>query len=221
MPEDDKPLALVTGASRGIGAATAKLLATKGYHVLLTARTEGALEEVEDEIHASGGTATLAPFDLTDGEATARLAQAVAARWGRLDVLIMNAAMLGDLTPVPHIDDKAFQDIFKLNVIANFHLLKVFDPLLKAAPKADIVALTSSVADDPRAYWGAYAASKAALANLVRTYVDEVANLGTVSAHIYNPGGTATRMRAEAYPGEDRSKLRTPEEVAADIVDLL
>ncbi|MGB3721470.1 MAG: SDR family NAD(P)-dependent oxidoreductase, partial [Pacificimonas sp.] len=198
---DGKPLALITGASRGIGAATAKALAAKGYHVLLTARTEGGLEETEDAIHQAGGTATLAPFDLVDFEAVDRLAQAVAGRWGRMDALVLNAAMLGDLTPLPHMDADKFETLFKLNVTANFRLLKAFDTLLRAAPQARVVALTSSVAATPRAYWGPYAASKAALENLVRTYGEEVGNLSSVAVHIVDPRGTATAMRAEAFPG--------------------
>ncbi len=218
---EDKPLALITGASRGIGAATAKALASRGHHVILTARTEGGLEEVEDAIHAAGGTATLAPFDLADFEAIDRLAQAIAGRWQRLDVLVLNAAMLGDLTPLPHVDSDKFEALFKLNVTANYRLLKAFDALLKAAPKAHVVALTSSVAQTPRAYWGPYAASKAALENLVTTYGEEVKNLADISVHIVNPRGTATAMRAEAFPGEDQATLRSPDDVAEDITALL
>ncbi|MBV7256828.1 SDR family NAD(P)-dependent oxidoreductase [Pacificimonas sp. WHA3] len=218
---DKKPLALVTGASRGIGAATAKALAAKGYHVLLTARTDGGLEEVDDDIHAAGGTATLAPFDLSDFEAIDRLAQAVAGRWERLDALVMNAAMLGDMTPLSHVDADAFEALFKLNVTANFRLLKAFDPLLRAAPHADVIALTSSVANEPRAFWGPYAASKAALANLTETYGAEMDGLADVKVHVVDPKGTATSMRASAFPGEDPSTLRTPEDVASEILALL
>ncbi|MHB9878264.1 SDR family NAD(P)-dependent oxidoreductase [Pacificimonas sp. ICDLI1SI03] len=214
-------LALVTGASRGIGAATAKHLAAQGYHVLLTARTEGGLEEVEDEIHAAGGTATLAPFDLSDFEAVDRLAQAVAGRWGWLDALILNAAMLGDLGPLPHSDPDEFETLFKLNVTANFRLLKAFDPLLRAAPKADVVAITSSVAKTPRAFWGPYAASKSALVTLVQSYGEEMDGLADVLTHVVDPGGTATAMRAKAFPGEDQTKLRSPEDVADEIAGKL
>ncbi|MEO0500736.1 MAG: SDR family NAD(P)-dependent oxidoreductase [Pseudomonadota bacterium] len=218
---DDKPLALVTGASRGIGAATAKTLAAKGYHVLLTARTEGGLEEVEDAIHDAGGSATLAPFDLMDSEAIDRLAQAVAGRWGKLDALILNAAMLGDLGPLAHVDAGDFERVISLNLNANFRLLKAFDALLRAAPNAHIVALTSSVADTPRAYWGPYAASKAALQTLVRTYGEEVGRTGGVRTHIVNPRGTATAMRSKAFPGEDPADLRQPDDVAAEIANLV
>lgn len=218
MSDTDKPLALITGASRGIGAATAKRLASRGYHVLLTARTEGGLEEVEDEIHAAGGTATLAPFDLADGEAIQRLAPAVHQRWGRLDLLLLNAGMLGDLGPLAHVDDKQFAQLYTINVAANFRLIKAFDPLLRAADAPHLVAVTSSVARAPRAYWGPYASSKAALENLVETYGAEAKLIRT---HIYNPGGTATRMRAEAFPGEDPGTLKTADEAAAEIVALL
>lgn len=218
---DRKPLALVTGASRGIGAAAAKALAAKGYHVLLTARTDGGLEEVDDDIAGAGGSATLAPFDLGDFEAIDRLAQAVAGRWGRIDAMVLNAAMLGDLSPLPHVKPEDFEAIFRLNVTANYRLLRAFDPLIKAAPHADIAALTSSVATAPRAFWGPYAASKAALENLAETYAAEVDGLADVKVHIVNPGGTATKMRASAFPGEDPAQLRTPEDVAAEIAGLM
>ena len=215
---DDKPLALVTGASRGIGAATAKQLAAKGYHVLLTARTEGALEEVESEIHAAGGTATLAPFDLGDGEAIVRLADAVQSRWQRLDLLVLNAGMLGELGPLAHVDDKQFAQVFTINVAANFRLLKMFDPLLRAAERPQIVAVTSSVGSAPRAYWGPYAASKAALENLVNTYAAEN---DKAAVHIFDPGRTRTKMREAAFPGEDPNTLPTADETAERLVDLL
>ena len=173
---------------------------------------------MEDAIHAADGSATLAPFDLADGEAIGRLAQAVRGRWGRLDLLVLNAAVLGDLGPLAYVDDKAFAEIFTINVAANFRLLKAFDPLLRAAEAPRIVAVTSSVASSPRAYWGPYASSKAALENLVRTYAAEN---DKVSVDIYNPGGTATRMRASAFPGENQSDLKRPEAAAAEIVALL
>lgn len=218
MPEAEKKLALVTGASRGIGAATAKALAAKGYHMLITARTEGGLEETEDAIHENGGSATIAPLDLNDSEAIQRLGQAVEARWGRLDALVLNAAMLGDLGPLAHSDEKMFGKVFALNIAAQYRLIKSFDSLLKKAETPHLVAVTSSVARTPRAYWGVYAASKAALETLALTYGEEAAN---VTVHIYNPGGTATAMRAEAYPGEDQSKLKSPDEVGAEIAALL
>jgi NAD(P)-dependent dehydrogenase (short-subunit alcohol dehydrogenase family) len=164
---DSKPfagkLALVTGASRGIGAATAEALAAAGAHVILVARTASALEEVEERIHKDGGSATIAPLDLTDGEGIGKLAVAVAERWQKLDILVLNAAMLGSLTPVQDIDPKEYSRLLSLNLLANQALIAAFDPLLKRADKADIIALTSSVGADPRAFWGAYGSSKAAL----------------------------------------------------------
>ena len=221
MSDIEKPVALVTGASRGIGAATAKALAAAGYHVLLTARTEGGLEATESAIHDAGGSATIAPFDITDGDAVDRLAQAVGGRWGKLDALVLNAAILGDLMPVSHVEPKDFEKLFRTNVTANYRLIRAFDLLLRASPDARVVAVTSSVATAPRAYWGAYAASKAALANLVETYGLEVAAISKVRGHVYNPGATATAMRAKAYPGEDPATLKTPEAAAGEIVDLL
>ncbi|MBZ6379986.1 oxidoreductase [Pacificimonas flava] len=219
MSVDDKPLALVTGASRGIGAQVARQLAAKGYHVILTARTEGALEEVEDAIHQAGGTATLAPFDLADAEAISRLAGAIHQRWGRLDALVLNAAVLGDLGPIAHVSDKQFAEIFTINVAANYRLLKAFDPLLRAAESEPaIVGVTSSVAQAPRAYWGPYAASKAALENLLNTYAEEHKR---AKVEIYNPGGTATKMRESAFPGEDPSTLKSAETAASELIALI
>src|SRR5690348_17617738 len=166
-------LALVTGASRGIGAATAEALADAGAHVILVARTTPSLEEVEERIHEAGGTATIAPLDLTDGESIGKLAGAVAERWQKLDVLVLNAAMLGSLTPVQDIDPKEYSRILTLNVLANQALIAAFDPLLKNAERADVVGVTSSVGADPRAFWGAYGSSKAALEGLLGAYADE------------------------------------------------
>jgi len=158
----DGKLALVTGASRGIGAAVAEQLAAAGAHVILTARTANSLEQVEERIHASGGTATIAPMDLTDSDNIKKLAQAVAERWGSLDIMILNAAMLGSLSPVEHLDPKELERVFKLNVHANQALISAFDPLLRRADKAEVVGITSSVGEQPRAFWGGYGASKAA-----------------------------------------------------------
>jgi NAD(P)-dependent dehydrogenase (short-subunit alcohol dehydrogenase family) len=217
----DGRLALVTGASRGIGAATAEALARAGMHVILTARTEGGLEEVEGRIHDAGGSATIAPLDLLEPDHIARLADAVAARWGRLDALVMNAAMLGDLMPLAHVPAKEFDRILALNVSANHRLIAAFDPLLRKSDAGRVVALTSSVATHPRAYWGAYAASKAALENMVLTYGEEVANLSAVRTAIVDPGATRTAMRAKAYPGEDPATLKDAGVVADAIVALL
>jgi len=222
---DSKPfagkLALVTGASRGIGAATAEALAAAGAHVILVARTSSALEEVEQRIHEAGGSATIAPLDLTQGEAIGKLAAAVAERWQKLDVLVLNAAMLGSLTPVQDIDPKEYSRILSLNLLANQALMAAFDPLLKKADQADIVALTSSVGGEPRAFWGAYGSSKAALESLLGAYADETAYLGRVRVHIVDPGATRTRMRALAFPGEEPESLKPPEVVAKAIVERL
>ncbi len=214
-------LALVTGASRGIGAATAEALAARGAHVILTARTAGALEEVEDRIHEAGGTATIAPVDLTEGEAIAKLAVAVAERWGKLDILVINAAMLGTLTPVTSIDAKEFSRLLTLNLLAPQALLATMDPLLRKSDAGRVVALTSSVGRTPRAYWGAYGASKAALENLVLSYAEEVARLTSTRVAIVDPGATATVMRARAFPGEDPNTIKQPELVGDRIAGFL
>lgn len=212
-------LALVTGASRGIGAATAEALAGAGAHVILVARTAPALEEVEDRIHAAGGSATIAPLDLASGEGIGKLAGAVAERWPALDVLVLNAAMLGSLTPVEHIDPKEFSRLLTLNLVANQALIAAFDAMLKAAERADVVALTSSVGAEPRAFWGAYGASKAALETLLLSYADETRYLGRVRVHVVDPGATRTRMRALAFPGEEPDALKPPEVVGLAILD--
>ncbi len=214
-------LALVTGASRGIGAATAESLAAAGAHVIVTARTEAGLIEVDDRIAATDGSATIAPFDLRDGDAIDRLAAAVANRWGKLDVLVLNAATLGTLTPVPHIDPKEFDTVVALNLTANWRLIRAFDPLLRASDAGRLITLTSSVASTPRAYWGTYAATKAALDTLVLTYGEEVGNITPVRVAIVDPGATATAMRARAFPGEDATTLKSPAVVADAIVALL
>jgi len=217
----DGKLALVTGASRGIGAATAEALAAAGAHVILVARTPSALEEVEDRIHQAGGTATIAPLDLTEGESIGKLAVAVAERWGKLEVLVLNAAMLGSLTPVQDVDPKEYSRLLSLNLLANQALIAAFDPLLKRADKADVVALTSSVGAEPRAFWGAYGSSKAALETLLGAYADETEHTGRVRVHIVDPGATRTRMRALAFPGEEPDSIKPPEVVADAIVERL
>lgn len=214
-------VALVTGASRGIGAATAEALAKAGAHVILAARTPGALEEVEGRIHEAGGTATIAPLDLTEGDSIARLASAITGRWNALDILVLNAAMLGSLSPVPSIDGKEFARVLGLNVGAQQALIAAFEPLLKASASARIVGITSSVGQRPRAFWGAYGASKAAFEALLLAYADEVANLRDTRVAIVDPGATATRMRALAYPGEDQATLQPPAKVADAVVNLI
>src|SRR5690348_17479748 len=214
-------LAVVTGASRGIGAATAEALAAAGAHVILVARTAAALEEVEERIHNAGGSATIAPLDLTDGESIGKLAGAVAQRWEKLDLLVLNAAMLGSLTPVQDIDPKEYSRLLSLNLLANQALIAAFDPLLKRAEKADVVALTSSVGGEPRAFWGAYGSSKAALETLLGAYADETEFTGKLRVHIIDPGATRTRMRALAFPGEEPESVKAPEVVAKAIAERL
>ncbi|UZK69722.1 SDR family NAD(P)-dependent oxidoreductase [Sphingomonas sp. S1-29] len=220
----DKPLsgrlALVTGASRGIGAATALALADAGAHVVLTARTTGGLEEIEDKIYAAGGNATIAPMDLTQTDSVVRLAGAIHERWQKLDILVLNAAMLGSLSAVPAIDMKEWSKVFTLNVTAQAALLASFDGLLRASEGARIIGLTSSVGRVPRAYWGAYGASKAAFETLLASYGEEVRNITQVRTAILDPGATRTKMRERAYPGEDPASVKPPETVAARILQL-
>ena len=213
--------ALVTGASRGIGAASAEALGAAGAHVILTARTGDALEEVEERIHQAGATATIAPMDLTENDGIARLAAAVAGRWDSLDILILNAAMLGTLTPVPQIDAKEFSKLLTLNLLASQAMIAAFDPLLRRSDAARLLAITSSVGTRPRAYWGAYAASKAALETLALSYADEVQKVTNIRVALVDPGATATVMRTRAFPGEDPSTIKQPATVAGAIVDLL
>jgi len=214
-------IALVTGASRGIGAATAKALAQAGAHVVLAARKAKDLEAVEDSIHEAGGTATIAPLDLTESDSIARLAAAVTERWDKLDVLVINAAMLPSLTPVTQIEPKQFNQTLTLNVLATQALLAAFDPLLKRSERGRVVGLTSSVGAEPRAYWGAYGASKAAFDNLLASYAQEVERISETRVAIVDPGATRTQMRARAYPGEDPQTVKPPEAAAARIVGLL
>ncbi len=214
-------LALVTGASRGIGAATALALAKAGAHVVLTARTAKGLETVEDAIHDAGGSATIAPLDLTETDGIARLAEAIAGRWKTLDVLVLNAAQLGTLGPVPHIDAKDLARTITLNLSAQAAMIAAFDSLLRASEGARVIGLTSSVGATPRAYWGAYGASKAAFDALLGSYAAETRNIGRVRVAIVDPGATRTAMRARAFPGEDPATLKPPEAVADAIVALL
>jgi NAD(P)-dependent dehydrogenase (short-subunit alcohol dehydrogenase family) len=219
---DSKPLdgklALVTGASRGIGAATAEALAREGAHVILVARSAQALEQVEDRIHEAGGNATIAPLDLTEADSIGKLGAAVSGRWDKLDIMVLNAAMLGSLTPVEHIDAKEYSRILTLNVGANQALIATFDQLLRKAERADIIGVTSSVGATPRAFWGAYGSSKAALDNLLGTYADETEHTGRIRVHVLDPGATRTRMRQLAFPGEEPESVKPPEAVAEAIV---
>jgi NAD(P)-dependent dehydrogenase (short-subunit alcohol dehydrogenase family) len=214
-------LALVTGAGRGIGAAIAEALGRAGAHVVLTARTAGDLEQVESRIHEAGGNATIAPLDLTDGDNIARLASAVGERWDALDILVLNAAMLGSIGPVATIDGKEFNKILTLNLLANQALIAAFDPMLRKSADGRLLAVTSSVGRTPRAYWGAYGASKAALETLVLSYADEVRNFDSPKVAIVDPGATATLMRAQAFPGEDQATIKQPADVAEAVMALL
>ena len=212
-------IALVTGASRGIGAAAALALARAGAHVVAVARTVGGLEELDDRIREAGGEATLAPLDLKDTDGIARLAAALTERYRRLDVLVGNAAVLGALSPLDHIEPKTWDEVMAVNVTANWHLIRFMDPLLKRADAGRAVFLSSGSASKAVAYWGPYAVSKVALEMLVRTYAAETATTA-VRANLFNPGATRTRMRAGAMPGEDPMTLPAPEAVAEKIVAL-
>lgn len=213
-------IALVTGASRGIGAATAIALGARGAHVVLTARTAGGLEEVEEQIYLAGGSATIAPLDLSETDGVARLASAVSERWQALDILVLNAGMLGTLAAVPAIDMKELAKVLTLNVSAQAALIASFDPLLRRSEGARVIGVTSSVGRTPRAYWGAYGASKAAFETLVASYGEEMRNISKVRTAIVDPGATRTKMRARAYPGEDPASVKPPETVAERIADL-
>ena len=219
-----KPLqdrvALVTGASRGIGRATALALAAAGAHVIAAARTVGALEELDDAIKSRGGSATLVPIDLKDLDAVDRFAPAIEQRWGKLDILVGNAGLLGPISPIPSIDAKTFDDVFRVNVMANFRLLKSLDPLLRLSDAGRVVMISSGAARRVRAYWGAYASSKAALEAMTRAYAKEVYNISNVRVMLVNPGPARTAMRAAAMPGEDPATLPSPDAIAPHIVDL-
>lgn len=220
-----KPLsgrtALVTGASRGIGAATALALAEAGAHVILVARKAKALEAIEDTIHTAGGTSTIAPIDLTEADAVTRLAGAIAGRWDTLDILCISAAYLPELTPISQVDPKQFNQALLTNVVATQALLAGFDPLLRRAPAGRLIGLTSSVGASPRAFWGAYGSTKAAFDNLLETYGAEVEKLSPLRVALIDPGATRTQMRERAYPGEDPQSVKPPEKVAERIIELL
>jgi NAD(P)-dependent dehydrogenase (short-subunit alcohol dehydrogenase family) len=211
--------ALVTGASRGIGAAAALALSRAGAHVVALARTQGGLEELDDRIREAGGEATLVPLDLKDTAGIARLAAALDERYGRLDVLIGNAGAMSLPSPLDHVEPKAWDEALAVNVTANWHLIRFLDPLLKRSDAGRAVFLTSGVATMARAYWGPYSASKSALETLVRTYAAETATTN-VRANLFGPGPTRTRMYLSAFPGIDPETLPPPEQVAEAIVPL-
>ena len=212
-------IALITGASRGIGAAVAKRFAAEGAQVILTARTVGGLEEVDDAIRAAGGSATLVPMDLRQFEMIDTLGAMIYERFGKLDILVGNAAMLGSLSPVAHASPTEVEDVFRVNVLANYRLLRSMDPLLRRADTARVVMVTSGAAVAPVAYWGPYAASKAAMEHLTLTYAAEM-HQSNVRVNILDPGVVQSRMRAQAFPGEDAARLPAPESVTDWFVKL-
>ncbi len=212
-------IALVTGASRGIGAAIAKRYAAEGAHVICVARTTGGLEELDDEIRALGGSATLVPLDLEKTEMIDGLAAPLLERFGRLDILVGNAGIFGRLTPLHQFPPNLWEQVFKVNVHANQRLIRAVHPLLHASPSGRAIFVTSTVGREPRAYWGAYAASKAALDAMVLGYAKECAQ-SNIRVNLVNPGGTRSKMRAEAFPGEDPNTLPAPEDITEVFVAL-
>jgi NAD(P)-dependent dehydrogenase (short-subunit alcohol dehydrogenase family) len=221
---DNKDLAgrvvLVTGASRGLGYAAAKNAAARGAHIVAVARTVGGLEDLDDEIQSLGSATTLVPMDLTDGEAIDRLGAAIFERWGQLDGLIGNAGALGVLSPLPHIQPKDFANVFAVNVGANYRLIRSLDLLLRQSDAGRAVFISSGAALSAKPYWGLYAASKAALDAMIKSYAGEMA-ITEVKANVFYPGQVRTAMRAKAMPGEDPMTLPSPDEVAPKIVDLV
>lgn len=212
-------IALVTGASRGIGFATAIALAKAGAHIVATARTQGGLEELDDEIRKLGGSATLVPLNLTDSDGIARLGAGLHERYGKLDILVGNAGVLGPSSPIGHIELKTFNDVMAVNVSANFQLIRCMEPLLKQSDAGRAVFITSGAANKATAYVSPYAASKAALETLARAWAQETANT-KLRVNLFNPGPVRTRMRATLMPGEDPETLDTPEQVAEFIVPM-
>lgn len=212
-------IALVTGASRGIGYFIAKELAAAGAHVIAVARTVGGLEELDDEIKEAGGSATLVPLDLADMEGIDRLGGAIHERWGKLDVLVANAGILGVLAPIGHVEAKTFEKVMLLNVTATWRLIRSVDPLLRESDAGRAIVLSSGAAHSAKAFWGPYAASKAAVEAMARSWADEARNMA-LRVNSVNPGATRTAMRAQAMPGEDPDTLPHPSEAAARIVPL-
>lgn len=213
-------IALVTGASRGIGRAVAIGLAREGAHVILLARTTGALEEVDDEIRALGGTATLVSLDLRQGDKLDALGPTLYQRWGKLDILVANAGVLGTLSPLPHITADAWNEVIDVNLTANWRLIRTLDPLLRRADAARAVFVSSGAAQAKNAYWGPYSVSKAGLEALVKTYAHEVAST-PIKVNLLNPGPVRTSMRQRAFPGEHPDTLPAPEELVPMFLDLV
>lgn len=212
-------LALVTGASRGIGAAVARRFAAEGAHLILVARTVGGLEEIDDEIRAGGGSATLAPLDLRDFDKLDQMGASLYERFGKLDVLVGNAGVLGALSPMGHTTPKLWSEIIDVNLTANWRLIRSLDPLLRRSPSGRAIFTTCAAGRETLPYWGAYAASKAALEAMARIYAGEMART-SVRVNLVDPGAVATKLRLQAFPAEDRSKLRQPEEVVEPFVAL-
>ncbi len=212
-------IALITGASRGIGAEVAKAYAAEGAEVILVARTQGGLEEVDDAIRAQGGHATLFPADLTDFDVIDQMAAAIHQRFGRLDILVGNAGILGLLTPMHHVEPELWDRVMAINLTANWRLIRAFDPLLRLSEAGRAIFVTSGAGDGRHPYWGPYAVSKGALEIMVKTWAAELENTN-VKVNLINPGGTRTGMRAEAFPGEDPETLPSAEAVAATFVTL-
>jgi NAD(P)-dependent dehydrogenase (short-subunit alcohol dehydrogenase family) len=212
-------VALITGASRGIGRAVALEFASQGAHIIALARTTGALEELDDEIGERGGSATLVPLDLKDFDALDRLGAAVMERWKKLDILVANAGVLGDLTPVSHIRPKVWDELLNINLTANWRLIRSFDPLLRMAPAGRAIFVTSHAAAVNRPYWGGYALTKAALEKMVLIYAEEVKNTA-LKVNLLDPGATRTGMRQKAMPGEDPETVKPPEALTSLFVDL-
>lgn len=212
-------IALVTGASRGIGYFTAKHLAAAGAHVIAVARSVGGLEELDDEIKAAGGQATLVPLDITDMPALDRLGGAINDRWGKLDILVANAAILGVISPIGHVEAKTFEKVMTVNVVSTWRLIRSVDPLLRKSDAGRAIILSSNAAHSARAFWAPYAASKAAVETLARSWADETRNMA-LRVNAFDPGRTRTAMRAQAVPGEDPSMVPHPSEVAAKILVL-
>lgn len=210
--QSDKRIALVTGASRGIGRAVALGMAKAGIHVIATARAQADLESLDDEIRAAGGEATLVPLDLKDGAGIDRLGGAIAERWKKLDILVGNAGLLGSLTPLSHIDPKVWDDLLAVNLTANWRLLRSFDTLLRASDAGRVIFVTTGAVGKNKPYWGGYSVSKAALDEMAKTYAAETAK-SNVRVNLLNPGATRTAMRALAMPGEDPETLPAPEEL--------
>ena len=213
-------IALVTGASRGIGRAAALALAQAGAHVILVARTVGGLEEADDEIQKFGGTATLVPMNLRDSDAIDRLGASIYERWGRLDAFLGNAGVLGQLTPLAHLEPKTFQEVMEVNVTANWRLIRSLDPVLRQSDAGRVLFVTSGAARKHTPFWGAYAVSKAALESLALTYAAEC-ETSKIKVNLLNPGPMRTAMRRKAMPGEDPSLLPAPEDITPRVVEML